>query len=49
MLKEYILSNRNPLVAQVHKIDDISSYKQDTKLKFVQPFCDSIVEILAKF
>ena len=36
-------------MAQGHKIDDNSSYKQDTKLKFVQPFCDSIAEIITKF
>jgi len=32
-----------------HKLADISSYEQNTKLKFVQPFCNSIAEISAKF
>ena len=36
-------------MAQGHKNDNISSCEQDTKLKFVQLFCNSIAEIPTKF
>ena len=39
-----MLSKKYPVVAQGHKIDNIPSYKQDTKLKLALPFCDSIAE-----
>ena len=44
-----MLAKKDPLVAQVQKIDDFSSYKQDAKLKFVQLVCDSIQKFPTEF